>query len=177
MVTKGERPPRGVKFTKSLWEMLEWCWASGPNDRPSIEEVLHDLEMVSNSSEPPSPGADEGMDEEAGGMDEDDDGMNEDDDEMNEYDDGMDQDDWDSPTSSPGFSNGTSVTTAELNAATSFGPGYLTDHSPSPISTTPLPPTVEAISNPDVDGLDREADPSIPPINSKNGGTHQVSAT
>jgi len=62
VVVKGEHPPRGVKFTKSLWEMLEQCWATKPDDRPGIEEVLRCLEMTSNLSEPPSPGVDEGMD-------------------------------------------------------------------------------------------------------------------
>ena len=54
-VVEGERPPRGVKFTKGLWKMLELCWAPQPNDRPSIEDILQCLEMVSNLSEPPSP--------------------------------------------------------------------------------------------------------------------------
>ena len=62
VVVKGEHPPRAVIFTKSLWGMLEQCWASKPNDRPSIEDVLRRLEVASNSSEPPS-GASEGMDE------------------------------------------------------------------------------------------------------------------
>ena len=61
-VVEGERPPRGAKFTKILWEMLEWCWVPKPNDRPSIEDVLQCLEMASNSLEPPSPGVDEGID-------------------------------------------------------------------------------------------------------------------
>jgi len=61
-VVEGERPPQGVKFTKSLWEMLEWCWVPKPNDRPSIEDVLQCLEMALNASELPSPGVDEGID-------------------------------------------------------------------------------------------------------------------
>ena len=81
VVVKGEHPPQGVKFVKSLWGMLERCWASGPNDRPSIKDVLRCLEMVPNSSEPHSPGADEGMDKDGDeAMDEDgddwDSGMN-----------------------------------------------------------------------------------------------------
>ena len=52
VVIKGEHPPRGGKLTKSLWVMLEQCWAAKPNDRPSIEGVLQCLEMV--SAEPPS---------------------------------------------------------------------------------------------------------------------------
>ena len=60
-IAEGKRPPRGVKFTKSLWETLEWCWASKPNDRPSIEDVLRCLETSSVSPEPPSPRVYEGM--------------------------------------------------------------------------------------------------------------------
>ena len=58
MVLAGERPPRGEEFTESLWKMLELCWSPQPNNRPSIEDVLRCLEMVSNSSELHSPGAD-----------------------------------------------------------------------------------------------------------------------
>ena len=62
-VVEGKRPPRGVKFTDILWGMLEWCWASKPSNRPSIGDALRCLEMASNSPGPPSPRADEGMDE------------------------------------------------------------------------------------------------------------------
>jgi len=75
-VVEGKHPPRGAKFTKSLWGMLERCWASGPSGRPSIEDVLQCLEAVSNLSEPTSPRAGEGTDE--------------------------DGDDWDSATNSSG---------------------------------------------------------------------------
>ena len=50
-VVEGERPPRGMRFTESLWKMLELCWMPQPNDRPSIEDVLQCLETVSNSSD------------------------------------------------------------------------------------------------------------------------------
>jgi len=40
VVVKGEHPSQGAKFVKSLWGMLERCWASGPKDRPNIEDVL-----------------------------------------------------------------------------------------------------------------------------------------
>ena len=52
-VVEGERPPRGVRFTKSLWEVLERCWAPNPNNRPSVEGILQCLEMAQNLSEPP----------------------------------------------------------------------------------------------------------------------------
>ena len=58
-VVEGERPPRGVRFTTNLWEVLELCWASKPHDRPSAEEVLQCLEVASNSSGPPSSRLDE----------------------------------------------------------------------------------------------------------------------
>ena len=63
-VLEGERPPRRSGFTDSLWEMLELCWTSEPNYRPSIEDVLRCLVMVSNLPAPPSPGVDEGMEDE-----------------------------------------------------------------------------------------------------------------
>ena len=75
-VMQGQRPSRGARFTRSLWEMLERCWASAPNNRPSVEDVRRCVEMMSNLPEPLSPGADEGVDE--------------------------DGDDWDTATSSSG---------------------------------------------------------------------------
>jgi len=86
-VVEGELPPRGVNFTKRLWEMLELCWTPQPDDRPSIEDVLRCLEMASDLSEPPSPGVGDGMDE--------------------------DDDDWDPTTSSPDVPNRTSGVTDE----------------------------------------------------------------
>jgi len=56
-VLEGERPPRGAGFAGGLWKMLEQCWASRPKNRPSIEDVLHCLEMPSNLLEPPPPSA------------------------------------------------------------------------------------------------------------------------
>ena len=60
-VMEGEHPPQGTRFTKGLWELLEQCWASLPNNRPSIEDVLQCLEMVSNLPGPPSPRTDKEM--------------------------------------------------------------------------------------------------------------------
>jgi len=68
-VPRGGRPSRGVRFTHSLWKMLEQCWAPRPNNRPSIEDVRLRLEAFSNSSEQPYPGVDEEMDEGDGGRD------------------------------------------------------------------------------------------------------------
>ena len=62
-VVEGERPPRGVRFTESLWGVLKQCWESKPNIRPSIEGVLQCLEMISSLSEIPSPGVDDEMEE------------------------------------------------------------------------------------------------------------------
>jgi serine/threonine protein kinase len=49
-VMQGKRPPRGAKFRKDLWGMLERCWESQPSSRPSIGDVLRCLEAYSNSS-------------------------------------------------------------------------------------------------------------------------------
>ena len=57
-VLDGERPPREARFTDSLWSVLELCWKLHPNDRPSVEEVLHCLER-----EPPLLGPDEGVED------------------------------------------------------------------------------------------------------------------
>ena len=57
-VLEGGYPPRGAGFTESLWELLELCWASQPDNRPSIGYVLQSLDRVVNVSEPSS-GTDE----------------------------------------------------------------------------------------------------------------------
>ena len=59
-VSEGEHPPRGPGFTGGLWKMLEQCWTSRPKYRPTIEGVLHCLEMPSNLLEPPPPVVDKG---------------------------------------------------------------------------------------------------------------------
>ena len=59
-VLEGGRPSRGVRFTDTLWTMLELCWTPQPNARPSIEDVLQCLMTVSNFPEPP-PVVDEGV--------------------------------------------------------------------------------------------------------------------
>jgi hypothetical protein len=55
-VLAGERPPRGAGFAEELWKTLEQCWVPQPNNRPSIEDVLQCLEMVSGLLEPHSLG-------------------------------------------------------------------------------------------------------------------------
>ena len=60
-VAEGERPPRRAGFTRSMWGMLERCWAHKPNDRPSIESVLRYLEVTSDL--PPPPWVDDGTHE------------------------------------------------------------------------------------------------------------------
>ena len=65
-VLGGERPQRpggveGVRFTDDLWRMLNRCWATRPENRPSISAVLEFLERVSGDTKPLSlenPGAD-----------------------------------------------------------------------------------------------------------------------
>ena len=48
-VLAGERPPRVMALPENLWMMLQLCWASRPNDRPGVEDVLQCLEMASGS--------------------------------------------------------------------------------------------------------------------------------
>lgn len=43
-VVKGERPRREARFKDGLWKVLETCWVSDPDGRPSIEDVLRCLE-------------------------------------------------------------------------------------------------------------------------------------
>jgi len=154
-VLKGERPPRKVMFTKSLWELLELCWTSQPDKRPDIDGVLQSLETASNLLEKPSPGMDEEMDE------------------------GEDGDGWDSADSSsdvPGSTGETMVT--EGSTTTSSDLSYLIDRPRTPISGHSM--TLEAGSEEDVDVLGHETtnpDLLISRINSNNGGTTQVSAT
>ena len=47
-VEKGERPPRVLGFTDTLWKMVESCWAHQPTSRPSIKDVLQCLKTPSN---------------------------------------------------------------------------------------------------------------------------------
>jgi len=104
-VMEGERPPRGVGFTESLWKMLEQCWISQPGGRPSIEDILQRLEIFSDSAELPSAGVDE---------------------ETNK-----DSDDSDLTNSSSHVPNGTNdMMVTESSTATSSGLGYPTNHPP-----------------------------------------------
>lgn len=64
-VVKGERPSRGPRFTDRLWEMVKSCWASQPNDRPSVGDVLQYLEEVANLPEQPSGGGYRGDDDDS----------------------------------------------------------------------------------------------------------------
>ena len=62
-VMDGERPerPKGVEgawFTDELWGMLNRCWESQPESRPSVTAVLECLEWVSRDAEPLSPQVD-----------------------------------------------------------------------------------------------------------------------
>ena len=59
-VIQGERPTRGDMFSDDLWKMMELCWASQPNDRPNIFDVLQGLQMVPSLPSPASQGEDPG---------------------------------------------------------------------------------------------------------------------
>ena len=56
-IVEGERPdrpqgPEGVWFTDDLWGMLEQCWLSKPEMRPTVEGILERLAQVSATWEP-----------------------------------------------------------------------------------------------------------------------------
>ena len=58
-VMDGEHPkrPKGVEgawFTGNLWRMLNRCWATRPENRPSIAAVLACLESISKDPVPSS---------------------------------------------------------------------------------------------------------------------------
>ena len=66
-VLEGERPgipegADGVWFADGLWEMVNRCWATQPESRPSAETILDCLEGVSGIWGPPSR-VDEGDDD------------------------------------------------------------------------------------------------------------------
>ena len=50
-VVKGERPCCKMGFPEHLQKMMEQCWTSQPNERPSVEDVLECLEACSSMSE------------------------------------------------------------------------------------------------------------------------------
>ena len=56
-VTNGERPerPREVWFTDDLWRILEQCWSSQPENRPTAEVVLECLGPLSAVWQPLPP--------------------------------------------------------------------------------------------------------------------------
>jgi len=63
-VLEGERPVRLQGFPDHIWEMVERCWGQKPNDRPSLDAVLHCLREVEQQWTLPriSPTLDEDMD-------------------------------------------------------------------------------------------------------------------
>jgi len=150
-VVDGKRPPRGVRFTESLWKTLELCWTPQPNDRPSIKDVLRRSERVSNSLEKPSPGMDEEME--------------------------GDGDGWDSTDSSSDVPGRTGeMVLAGRSATISSNLSYLIDRLRTPVSGHPM--TLEAVSERDADVLGHEVtdgDLLISRIDSNNGGTTRVS--
>jgi hypothetical protein len=150
-VLAGERPPRGVLFERSLWKLLEQCWTSQPYDRPSIEDVLQCLEMVSNLLEPHPPEADEEIEK--------------------------DGNPWDSSRSSSSVSNRSTV--IGRSTAVPSGSSYLNDHPLGPVSTAARSSIVEVISEAGVDRPGRDAiDPGhlVSGIDLNDGSTYQASA-
>ena len=125
-VMEGTRPPRGGRFTESLWKMLERCWAPQPNDRPNIHDVLQCLEMVSNLSEPLPHELEEEME--------------------------GDGDGWDSGSNSSAVLDGANdMTMAERSIAASSGLSYLTNPPLSPVLTTSV--VVDVVNEADAGSL------------------------
>ena len=54
-ILAGEHPHRGGGFSENVWKLLELCWATQPDQRPSAKDVLQRLDGVSNSFEQLSP--------------------------------------------------------------------------------------------------------------------------
>ena len=54
-VLLGEIPSRGEMFSDGLWKLMESCWASVPEDRPDIRDVLRRLRVLSGLTGPPTP--------------------------------------------------------------------------------------------------------------------------
>lgn len=124
-VMEGKRPPRGGKFMESLWKMLELCWTPQPNDRPSINDVLQCLEMISDLPEPLSPGLEEEMEE--------------------------DSDGWDSGSDSSGVSKGTNdETMTGWNPTASSALSHNTNH---PLSLALTTSGVDVVNEPDADRI------------------------
>ena len=68
-VLKGEHPerPEGELFMDELWGMLELCWATQPESRPSVGSVLRYFVQVSGAWKTFSPSADRDSTETDGG--------------------------------------------------------------------------------------------------------------
>lgn len=65
-VTEGKRlgrpvGPEGAWFTDDLWQMLNLCWETKPENRPDAEAIMVHLEQVSRTWKPPPPQAYEGV--------------------------------------------------------------------------------------------------------------------
>ena len=63
-IVEGERPerPQGAEelwFTSGLWGMLEQCWSSQPERRPTIDAVLQYLKQDSTAWQPLPPDLDD----------------------------------------------------------------------------------------------------------------------
>jgi len=63
-IIEGKRPGRpegeeGVWFTNDIWEMLEQCWSSQPERRPTVDAVLRCLKRGSTAWQPLLPGSED----------------------------------------------------------------------------------------------------------------------
>ena len=147
-VMEGKRPPRVGRFAESLWQMLGQCWTPQPSGRPSINDVLQCLEMVSGLPEPLSPGLEEEME--------------------------GDDDDWDSEGDSSSVLNGTNdKMAAEWNTTTSPRLSYATNPPLTPVPTAPG--VVDVANEADTSSLAATDLNFTSGTGSNDEGAHQVS--
>jgi serine/threonine protein kinase len=76
-VLKGDRPSREGVFPDCVWEMVRWCWAPQPKDRPAIKDVLRCLQTVLVPSTTPRHAIDEGTETDDQESEEEDEGFEE----------------------------------------------------------------------------------------------------
>ena len=150
-VILGRRPTRGEMFPDHLWNMMELCWTSQPDNRPSITDVLECLKAAPSSSK--SPLRHDSKVE-------------------------MDYQNRRPSDGSAAIQIGTSDATIVRDVLTP-DPSYTIDGEPTTVWYPPGPFTTEAIGEPDVDIIEGTSDSnlSIPPVDMNEGDTHEVGTT
>ena len=49
MVLEGKRMPIPASLPITIKELIEKCWAQSPDDRPSMDQVVHQLNFIISS--------------------------------------------------------------------------------------------------------------------------------